>query len=150
MINLGVPRALKKPTNKELLKMDTDLHDKSEGASATPDFAQTLAHSMERVVNARTVYGEPVTHDGTTVIPVARATWFGAGGGDRSTQGGAGLAGALRIKPVGYVEIKDGQTRFKGFFDMGVVVQIILSYSVVAAITFAGVRKIIQASRSKS
>jgi len=133
--------------------MNTDQQNKREEAPAAPDFAQTLAHSMERVVNARTVYGETVTHEGITVIPVARATWLGAGGGggDRSTQGGgSGLVGALRIKPVGYVEIKDGETRFKGFFDMGVVVQIILSYSIVAAITFAGVRKIIQAARSKS
>jgi uncharacterized spore protein YtfJ len=130
--------------------MNTDQQNKREEAPAAPDFAQTLVHSMERVVNARTVYGEAVTHEGITVIPVARATWLGAGGGDRSTQGGSGLAGALRIKPVGYVEIKDGETRFKGFFDMGVVVQIILSYSIVAAITFAGIRKIIQAARSKS
>ena len=130
--------------------MNTDLQDKREGAPVAPDLAQTLAHSMERVVNARTVYGEAVTHEGITVIPVARASWFGAGGGDRGVkEGGSGLVGALRIKPVGYVEIKDGETRFKGFFDMGVVVQIILSYSIVAAITFAGVRKIIQASRSK-
>jgi uncharacterized spore protein YtfJ len=130
--------------------MNPDLQEKREGAPVAPDLAQTLANSMERVVNARTVYGEAVTREGITVIPVARASWFSAGGGDRSTQGGSGLLGALRIKPIGYVEIKDGATRFKGFFDMGVVVQIILSYSVVAAITFAGVRKIIQAARSKS
>jgi uncharacterized spore protein YtfJ len=131
--------------------MNTDLQDKREGAAVAPDLAQTLAYGIERVMNARTVYGEAVTHDGVTVIPVACASWLGAGGGDRGVnEGGSGLVGALRVKPVGYIEIKDGETRFKGFFDMGVVVQIILSYSVVAAITFAGVRKIIQASRSKS
>jgi uncharacterized spore protein YtfJ len=129
--------------------MNIEQQNKRAEAPTTSDLAQTLAHGMEQVVNARTVYGEAVTHEGITVIPVARASWFNAGGGDRSTQGGSGLIGALRIKPVGYIEIKDGSTRFKGFFDMGVIVQIILSSSIVAAITLEGVRKIIQASRSK-
>jgi uncharacterized spore protein YtfJ len=131
--------------------MDTDLQANREGAPVSADLAQTLTHSMERIVNARTVYGEPVTHEGVVVIPVARASWLGAGGGGRGgEEGGSGMVGSLQVKPVGYIEIKDGATRFKGFFDMGVIVQIILSYSVVAAITFAGIRKIIQAARSKS
>jgi uncharacterized spore protein YtfJ len=127
--------------------MDTELQDERQGVPGVPDLAQTLAHSMERVVNARTVYGEPVTHEGVVVIPVARAGWMVAGGRDRAVREGS--SGMVGVKPVGYIEIKDGQTRFKGFFDMGVVVQLILSYAVVAAITFAGIRKIIQATRSK-
>jgi len=71
------------------------------------------------------VYGEPVTHDGKTVIPVAKVA-YGFGGGyeadgregvnstdeqDDGTEGG-GIGGGAWATPVGVVELTDEDTRF--------------------------------------
>jgi uncharacterized spore protein YtfJ len=71
--------------------------------------------------SARTVYGDPVTEGGTTVIPVARIRWAagaGAGsGGASATEGGpegqgAGAGGAVVGDPVGYIEVGATGARF--------------------------------------
>jgi uncharacterized spore protein YtfJ len=64
---------------------------------------------------ASTVFGTPVEREGVTVIPVATAR-FGFGGGagtdpDKHQEGeGAGVGGAMT--PAGYIELKDGRSRF--------------------------------------
>ena len=64
---------------------------------------------------ARSVFATPVEHDGVTVIPVA-AVRFGLGGGmgndpDKHQEGeGAGAGGSMTA--VGYIELKDGRSRF--------------------------------------
>jgi len=61
---------------------------------------------------ANTVYGEPVSVNGKTILPVARIRYgFGSGAdakGDRHQGGGGGLM----AKPLGVVEITPSQTRF--------------------------------------
>lgn len=64
------------------------------------------------------VYGEPVTADGVTVIPVAKVG-FGFGGGagrevgtTKTSEGGGGGGGA-EAKPLGYIEIRDGSATYK-------------------------------------
>ncbi|WP_405162939.1 hypothetical protein OG203_42870 [Nocardia sp. NBC_01499] len=54
---------------------------------------------------ASTVFGEPVTVDGITVIPVARAG-IAFGGAD------GGVGGGADIRPLGYLEIRDGVARY--------------------------------------
>jgi uncharacterized spore protein YtfJ len=82
---------------------------------------QRIAEKLGATVKASTVFGDPVERDGLTVIPVARARWgFGGGGGtgqpERGADGGGG-GGAMSITPVGYIEIGDGQTRFRPIQD---------------------------------
>jgi uncharacterized spore protein YtfJ len=80
---------------------------------------QSLKESISGQVNVKTIYGEPVSAQGKTVIPVAKLMYgYGAGAGsggvgDSSTQGegGGGGAGVCAI-PVGVIEISDQQTRF--------------------------------------
>jgi uncharacterized spore protein YtfJ len=64
---------------------------------------------------AKTVYGEPVTMDGKTILPVAKIRYgFGGGSGhkgDHEHEGGGG-GGGLFAKPVGVIEITPTQTRF--------------------------------------
>lgn len=79
---------------------------------------ELLATLVERIgarLSASTVYGEPVERDGVTVVPVA-ATRFaiGGGGGSDSTkaQEGEGGGGAGGLTPVGYIELKDGSSRY--------------------------------------
>jgi len=64
---------------------------------------------------ATSVFAAPVERDGVTVIPVA-AVRFGVGGGmgsdpDKHQEGeGAGAGGSMTA--VGYIELKDGGSRF--------------------------------------
>ena len=64
---------------------------------------------------ARTVYGEPVSAGGRTVLPVAtvRYGFGGTAGGKGSTwEHAGGGGGGLIAKPLGVVEITQSQTRF--------------------------------------
>ncbi|MGA0566236.1 GerW family sporulation protein [Rathayibacter sp. KR2-224] len=71
------------------------------------DLVLKLAESVKSTAGVRTAYGEPVTLDGVTVIPVALA-WFGFGAGeapDDTRLGGGGGGGGASI-PIG-VHIRD-------------------------------------------
>jgi uncharacterized spore protein YtfJ len=74
-------------------------------------------NEIERLLNTRTVVGEPITVEGNTLIPlVAVGFGFGAGGGSGKEQKtvnaeglGAGSGGGGGVKPVAIVIVnKDG------------------------------------------
>ena len=74
-----------------------------------------LADRIGAQLGSSTVYGTPVERDGVTVVPVAAARFgFGAGGGSDpgKRQEGEGGGGAGTVAPVGYIELKDGRSRF--------------------------------------
>jgi uncharacterized spore protein YtfJ len=79
---------------------------------------EVLAALAERIgarVGASTVYGAAIERDGVTVIPVAAARFaFGGGSGADPGKGqeGDGGGGAGTVAPVGYIELKDGTSRF--------------------------------------
>jgi uncharacterized spore protein YtfJ len=99
---------------------------------SSPAPFESIAELLERSLSIRHVYGEPVSHGETTVIPVARVAYgFGAGGGrgpsraltsgldeGRATENshaeaqGAGGGGGVRMTPVGALEIGPQGTRF--------------------------------------
>ena len=93
-----------------------------------------IAELIERSLSIRHVYGEPVQHGDTTVIPVAQVAYgFGAGGGQgparvpsgadgsvpredsRPDAQGAGGGGGVRMTPVGALELGPQGTRFVRF-----------------------------------
>ena len=80
---------------------------------------QSLKEGISGQANVKTIYGEPISAQGKTVIPVAKLIYgYGAGAGsgglgNSSTQGeGGGGGGGVRAIPVGVIEISDQQTRF--------------------------------------
>ena len=87
---------------------------------------EALAERLQKT-GVRTIYGEPISAEGRTIIPVARVTYgFGGGGGlsgkqtgqSPDTNGeGAGGGGGVRAVPAGVVEITREQTRFLRFDD---------------------------------
>ena len=104
---------------------------------SSPAPFEPIAELIERSLNIRHVYGEPVHHGDKTVIPVAQVAYgFGAGGGrgpGRARAGtagerrpredapeanesaeaqGAGGGGGVRMTPVGALEISAEATRF--------------------------------------
>jgi uncharacterized spore protein YtfJ len=90
-------------------------------ASAQPprrrgdELLSLLAERIGAQLGSSTVYGTPVERDGVTVVPVASARFgFGAGTGSdpAKRQEGEGGGGAGTITPVGYIELKQGRSRF--------------------------------------
>jgi uncharacterized spore protein YtfJ len=79
---------------------------------------ERLAGKLGGRASVTAVYGEPVTADGVTVIPVARVA-FGFGGGagrevgaTKGAEGGGGGGGA-EAKPLGCIEIRGGTAAYK-------------------------------------
>lgn len=76
-------------------------------------FIERLAHQLGATANARHIYGEPIERNGVTVITVAKASYgFGGGSGTKDSEKGFGGGGGMKIRPVGYIEMKSGVTRF--------------------------------------
>jgi len=92
---------------------------------------EPIATLIERSLNIRHVYGEPIQRGDTTVIPVAQVMYgFGAGAGEgrrrrgngtpsddaRGPEGqGSGGGGGLRMTPAGALELGPRGTRFVPF-----------------------------------
>jgi len=75
----------------------------------------SLADRIGAQVRSSTVFGDPVERDGVTVVPVAAARFgFGGGGGSdpSKSQEGEGGGGGGGVTPLGYIELKDGRSRY--------------------------------------
>ena len=90
-------------------------------AAETPTLTllERLGQQLTTAATAQTVYGTPVERDGITVIPVAQARYgFGGGGGSGTKAGGAagggmGAGAGVSLTPVGYIELREGRSRFR-------------------------------------
>ena len=94
-----------------------------EAREAASGLSSSLVERLGERVSARSgaanVFGEPVAHDGVTVIPVARVRWgFGGGSGssaedrDRPSGEGSGGGAGLAAAPIGFIEIANGRASF--------------------------------------
>jgi uncharacterized spore protein YtfJ len=86
--------------------------------SSSLSILQSVKESI-LAANVKSVYGEPISAQGKTVIPVAKIMYgYGGGGGagaggDAKARGeGAGGGGGARAIPMGVIEVSDQQTRF--------------------------------------
>ena len=88
-------------------------------AGAAENGLTRLAERLGRNASASAVFGAPVERDGVTVIPVARVRWgFGGGGGRESkAQDGWGGGGGVQAAPLGFIEVKDGEARYRRVHD---------------------------------
>jgi uncharacterized spore protein YtfJ len=80
---------------------------------------QSLKEGILGQASVKTIYGEPVSAHGKTIIPVAKVMYgYSAGAGtggvsDTSARGeGGGGGGGVRVVPLGVVEVSEQQTRF--------------------------------------
>jgi uncharacterized spore protein YtfJ len=81
---------------------------------------QSFKESLATTANVKTVFGDPVTAAGKTIIPVARVGYgFGVGSGRRGAENagdeGGGGGGGVGAVPVGVVEVTPHHTRFVAF-----------------------------------
>ena len=95
----------------------------------------TLADRMGARLGTSTVFGTPVERDGVTVVPVAVAR-FGLGAGSGSDpskhQEGEGGGGAGSVTPLGYIELKDGRSRYVPAVHPARMVALILAAAIAA------------------
>lgn len=86
---------------------------------------ESMRQGLTERLSAQVAYGEPVTTDGVTVIPVARVMLgFGAGGGvgesphpsgngEGASGGvGSGAGGGGVVQPLGFIEVSAGGARW--------------------------------------
>ena len=81
------------------------------------NLTKTTLEEIEKVLTTRTVVGEPITVEGTTLIPLICVGFgFGAGGGEgkgeakqKGEGAGGGTGGGAWVKPVAMIILdKDG------------------------------------------
>ncbi|WP_459963127.1 spore germination protein GerW family protein [Nocardia sp. IFM 10818] len=90
----------------------------SDAADAAARLLERLTHGLGGRASVEAVFGEPITHDGVTVVPVASVGYgFGGGAGSDSgvekLAGGGGGGGGVGARPLGYIEITGGTTRYR-------------------------------------
>ena len=96
--------------------------------SGVPDIFRNVAERLQTAAGVKTVFGDPVSAEGKTIIPVARVRYgFGAGGGpaphpdsepvseDQGEALGGGGGGGIEVTPIGFIEITPGETRYISF-----------------------------------
>ena len=96
--------------------------------ASVPDIFRNVAQRLQTSAGVKTVFGDPMSAEGKTIIPVARVRYgFGAGGGpapdpdpetgseeQREAVGGGG-GGGIEVTPIGFIEITPGETRYVSF-----------------------------------
>jgi uncharacterized spore protein YtfJ len=106
--------------------------------------------SLREVVgqaDARTVFGTPVTQDGTVVLPVAKVGGGGGGGGgtapadDGRPTGGTGGGFGMSAKPLGVYVLRDGKVKWLPAVDIN---KIVLGGQLVAVAGLLVVRAVLQ------
>jgi uncharacterized spore protein YtfJ len=85
---------------------------------------QSLKDGILGQASVKAIYGEPISAQGKTIIPVGKVIYgYGAGAGtggvgDTSARGeGGGGGGGARVIPLGVIEVSEQPTRFVAISD---------------------------------
>lgn len=111
-------------------------------------FLERIAETLNGAAKTKTVYGDPVELDGVTVIPVAKVQYgFGGGGGegkgkDGDVGEGAGGGGGVVAKPVGYIELKHGESKFRPIGSVGSKALLIAAGGLVGVLAISGISRL--------
>lgn len=106
-------------------------------------FVERLAKRLGLNASAKAVFAEPVERDGVTVIPVAKVRWgFGGGSGRKKNQEGTGGGGGIQVAPLGYIEIKDGEARYKPICDPTAMVPIVIVGGITGWVVLRALRQL--------
>src|SRR5215469_16403265 len=112
---------------------EADRKSRETGGPRSPQEAVRHALDSARVAN---VFGDPITQDGVTIIPVARVEGSGGGGTgpaqDGQTRRGRGGGFGLSTKPAGVFVLKNGKVSWRPSVDVN---KVIMGGQIVAVIT---------------
>ncbi|MFD3001887.1 spore germination protein GerW family protein [Pontibacter toksunensis] len=119
------------------------MEDKEKQGSPSGSFVERIAEKMSAAANAKRIYGEPVERNGVTVIPVSKAAYgFGGGAGTKAGEEGSGGGGGMVLTPVGYIEIKEGTTKFRPIQDPQTLIKLFAISGVAVLLTARSITKI--------
>lgn len=84
-----------------------------------PQMLENTITKVREMVDSNSVVGEAITvAEGVTIIPISKINvGFGGGGSDFATKNsqsdafGGGVAGGIKVTPVAFLVIKDGNVR---------------------------------------
>jgi uncharacterized spore protein YtfJ len=118
--------------------------------AADSSFIEMLRNMADNAT-VRTVFGEPVTEEGVTLVPVAKVSGGAGGGGgtgpDQKGQEAHGTGGGLGLsaRPVGAYVIRDGRVSWRPAIDVN---RVILGGQVVAVVALLTIRALFRRHRS--
>lgn len=98
---------------------------------------QDLATRIREVIGASKVFGEPIEHNGVTVIPVAKVAGGGGGGSGSDPEKGQGFGGGLGwgSRPTGVYVLRDGEVSWRPAVDVNQVVVAAAAVMITALLT---------------
>lgn len=119
---------------------------------ATKNDMAVLETIREVIDNAAAgkVFGEPITREGMTVLPVAKVSGGGGGGGGtgpaegQTEAGGAGGGVGLAAKPLGVFVIKEGRVAWRPAVDVNKIIvggQVVVIVALLVARAFIKTRR---------
>ena len=91
------------------------------------DVLETIRDVIDGAAAGR-VFGDPITHDGLTILPVAKVSGGGGGGGgtspaeDGRDASGSGGGVGTSAKPLGVFVIKEGNVGWRPAVDVNKVI----------------------------
>ena len=113
------------------------------------DILKNIAERVQTTASVKAVYGDPITAEGKTIIPVARVRYgFGGGGGSQVSDPGAedgddprqnmggGGGGGVEVTPVGMIEITEGETRYVSFEEARRIIKAVVLLSVLGLLVW--------------
>lgn len=81
-------------------------------ASSVDSLIERVLGELNRIVQTRTVVGEPVTAGSVTLIPLSKISLGFAAGGAAEGSGHSGTGGGATVEPIGFVVVDgDGKVQ---------------------------------------
>jgi hypothetical protein len=125
------------PTRRTITVTEADARQEANRVATRQGFTEQLAERVGAAARASAVFGEPVEGQGVTVVPVARARWgFGGGSGGRDGEEGAGGGGGTAVSPVGYIELRAGEARFRRIHNRARIGAAVAAWGLSTAVAF--------------
>jgi len=116
---------------------EADAREEASRVATGHGFTERLAERVGAAARASAVFGDAVEGQGVIVIPVARAKWgFGGGSGGRDGEQGAGGGGGTSVSPVGYIELRAGEARFRRIRSRSQIAAAAVACGLSAAVAF--------------
>ena len=116
---------------------EADAREEADRVATGHGFTERLAERIGTAARASAVFGEAVEGQGVTVIPVAGAKWgFGGGSGGRDGEQGVGGGGGASVSPVGYIELRAGEARFRRIHKRSQIAAAAVACALSAAVAF--------------
>jgi len=105
---------------------------------------ERLAEAFKTSADAKMIYGEPIERDGVTIIPVAKLRYGFGGGGRHDGEEGGGGGGGMIVNPAGYIELKNGSSRFRAIREPGAFVPLVIAGGLTGLLLARGLYKLLR------